>query len=111
MGLINQWGEVAHVERLSFPASIGRPIKKRTAVEVGVDERYCVGGDGLLLRIGSKWAEGCLEAKQGQEGKVNHDGQGYDKSERGNASSKSRSEGETLYSHIRRIQSLIDLPS
>ena len=63
-------------------------------MEVGVDERYGVGGDGLLLRIGSKWAEGCLEAKQGQEGNVNHEGQEYGKSERGNASNKSRSEAQ-----------------
>ena len=61
-----------HVERLSFPTGIGRPIKKRTAVEIGIDERYSVGGDRLLLGLGSEWADGSLEAKQGHEGDVNH---------------------------------------
>ncbi len=39
----------------------------------GVNERYGVGGDGLLLGLGGEWAKGSLEAEQGQKGKVNHD--------------------------------------
>ena len=72
MGLLNQWVGVVHVERLSERGrtSVGRPIKQRTAIEIGVDERHSVGGDGLLL-VGER-AEGSLEAKQRQEGKVNH---------------------------------------
>ena len=69
--LLNQWGRDVHVERLSEP--IIRPVKKRTTIEIGVDERYSVGGDGLLLGLGGEWVEGSLEAKQGQEGDVNHD--------------------------------------
>ena len=87
MDLLNQWVGVVHVERLSErgSTSVGRPIKKRTAMEIGVDERYSSCGDGLLL-VG-EWAEGSLEAKQRQEGKVNHGRQGNGEvgnSERGN---------------------------
>ena len=70
---------VVHVERLSERrvASIGRPIKKGSAMGKGVIERYSVGGDGLLLGLGGEGAEGCLEAKQRQEGDVNHGRQRY----------------------------------
>ena len=54
---------LAHVERLSESASIGRYVEKRTAIEVGVDERYSIGGNGLLLELGGERAEGGLEAK------------------------------------------------
>jgi hypothetical protein len=70
---------VAHVDRLSEwrITSIGRSIKKRTTVEKGVDERYSVSGDGLLLELGGEWIEDSLEAKQGQEWDVNHERQRY----------------------------------
>ena len=43
----------------------------------GVIERYSVGRDRLLLGLGGEGAEGCLEAKQRQEGDVNHGRQRY----------------------------------
>ena len=73
---------VVHVERLSERGrtSVGRPIKQRTTIEIGVDERHSVGGYGLLLRLGSKRAKGSLEAKKGQEGNIDHERQGNGKS-------------------------------
>ena len=70
---------IVHVERLSERriTSIGRLIKKRSPIEEGVIERYGVGGDGLLLELGGEWAEGSLEAKQRQEGDMNHGWQRY----------------------------------
>jgi hypothetical protein len=70
---------VVHVKRLSERrrASIGRPIKKRTAMEKGVVEIYSASGDGLFFELGGERAEGSLEAKQGQEGDVNHERQWY----------------------------------
>lgn len=70
---------VAHVERLSEKriASIGRPVKKRTTMGKGVEERYSIGRDGLLLELGGEWAEGSLEAEQRQKGDVNHSRQQY----------------------------------
>jgi hypothetical protein len=74
-----KWVGVAHVERLSElrKPSVGRPVKKRTATGKGIEERYSISGDGLLLELGGEWVEGSLEAKQGQEGDVNHERQRY----------------------------------
>ncbi len=59
-----------HVERLSELR--GHPIEKRTAGEIGVDERYSVC---LSLEPGGEWAEGegALEAKQGHNEEANHE--------------------------------------
>ena len=59
-----------HVERLSELR--GHPIEKRTAGEIGVDERYSVC---LSLEPGGKWAEGesTLEAKQRYKEEANHE--------------------------------------
>ena len=43
----------------------------------GVEERYSIGRDGLLLELGGEWAEGSLEAEQRQKGDVNHSRQQY----------------------------------
>jgi hypothetical protein len=98
--------EDVHIERLSKPIGIGRPIKKRTAVEIGVDERYSVGGDGLWLGLGGQWVEGSLEAKQGDKRDVNHERQecGEELREfKSGEGAQSRSQilrDDALYSHI-----------
>ena len=70
---------VVHVERLSEQriTRIGRPVKKRTAMGKGVEERYSIGRDGFLLELGGERAQGSLEAEERQEGDVNHGRQQY----------------------------------
>ena len=43
----------------------------------GVEERYSIGRDGLLLELGGERTEGSLEAEERQEGDVNHGRQQY----------------------------------
>ena len=104
---------VVHVERLSEQriTRIGRPVKKRTAMGKGVEERYSIGRDGLLLELGGERAQGSLEAEERQEGDVNHGRQQYgeDGLEFGrglNFGEGAAETGETLYSHIRLIHTL-----